>query len=204
MPIFKASCFDINFLEVYNENIFFIMRKYCKEGNDMFNIGDRVLYPMHGAGVIEEVEEHEVLGEAKSYFVLKMPIGSIKIMIPVSGIENLGVRYVMEADELNNVLNALRIEHKEENANWNKRYRENMVRIKSGNIYEVADVYKSLICRDKGKGLSTGERKMLANARQILFSEIMLSCGLEIEQVDQLISEAISDYLKEYNLKIGG
>lgn len=163
----------------------------------MFKIGDKIVYPMHGAGVIEEIEEHEILGEQRKYYVLKMPIGNMKIMIPTNSIEELGVRYVIDSSEIKNVIKELSVGHIEQNANWNKRYRENMNRIKSGNIYEVADVYKILAERDLEKGLSTGERKMFTNARQILFSELIIAGNYTLEEVEELVKAAICGRISE-------
>lgn len=170
----------------------------------MFNVGDRVMYPMHGAGVISEVEQHEVLGELRDYYVLQMPIGNVIIMIPVGALNELGIRYVIPKDEIRNVIMSFSSRSFEENTNWNKRYRENILKLKSGSIYDVADVYKVLARRDYEKGLSTGERKMFASARQILFSELILSGDIALAEVERIIEEAVSAYIENTNLKVGG
>lgn len=141
----------------------------------MFKIGDKIVYPMHGAGVIESIEEKEILGEMQKYYVLKMPIGDMKVMIPTRNVGDIGIREVIGGEEVDKVFDILKDENVNLNSNWNKRYRENMVKIKSGNIYEVADVVKSLVLRERDKGLSTGERKMLNNAKRILISELILA-----------------------------
>ena len=144
----------------------------------MFEIGDKIVYPMHGAGVIEAIEEQEILGEMKKYYVLKMPIGDMKVMIPTHSVGDIGIREVIGEDEVEKVFAILGDTSVNINSNWNKRYRENMLKIKSGNIYEVADVVKSLVLRERDKGLSTGERKMLNSAKQILLSELILAKGI--------------------------
>ncbi len=143
--------------------------------NIMFNVGDRIVYPMHGAGIIESIEEKVILGKRQNYYVLKMPIGDMKVMIPIEHVYEIGVREIIPACDVEKVFEVLENSDSSVNTNWNKRYRENMVKIKSGDIYEVADVVRVLMLREKQKGLSTGERKMLNNAKQILVSELILA-----------------------------
>lgn len=157
----------------------------------MFNIGDKVVYPMHGAGVIESIEEKEILGERKKYYVMRMPIGDMKVMIPMNNVKNIGLREVVDEETVERVIARLRNRDKGLTANWNRRYRANMDKMKSGDIYEVADVVRSLMLRDREKGLSTGERKMLDNARQILISELVLAKGIKEEQAFSLLDELV-------------
>ncbi|MGE5559600.1 MAG: CarD family transcriptional regulator [Chloroflexota bacterium] len=145
----------------------------------MFKVGDKVVYPMHGAGIIEAIEEREVLGELQRYYIMRMPIGDMKVMIPVNNSEGIGLREVVNGEEVKKVFEILRAQKTKMSANWNRRYRANLEKIKSGDIYEVAEVVRNLAYRDKEKGLSTGERKMLDNARQILISELVLAQGIE-------------------------
>lgn len=157
----------------------------------MFNIGDKVVYPMHGAGVIESIEEKEILGERKKYYVMRMPIGDMKVMIPMNNVQSIGLREVVDEETVERVIARLRNRDKGLTANWNRRYRANMDKMKSGDIYEVADVVRSLMLRDREKGLSTGERKMLDNARQILISELVLAKGMNEEQAFSLLDELV-------------
>lgn len=145
----------------------------------MFSIGDKIVYPMHGAGIIESIEEKEILGEKQSYYIVRMPIGDMKVMIPIQNTRDIGIREVISRQDVDKVFDVLLEQHVECNTNWNKRYRENMVKIKSGNIFEVADVVRTLILREKEKGLSTGEKKMLNSAKQILISELVLAKNLD-------------------------
>ena len=140
----------------------------------MYNVGDEVVYPMHGAGVIDSIEEKEILGEKQSYYILKMP-GEVKVMVPISTAEQHGIRNVIDKTEAAKVINVLEQDETEMEKNWNKRYRDNMDKMKSGNIYEIADVVRNLSFKQKEKGLSTGEKKMLHNAKQILVSELLLA-----------------------------
>lgn len=159
----------------------------------MYNIGDSVVYPLHGAGVIEAIEEREVSDIVHRYYVMRIPLGDMKVLIPVEGADKIGVRNLISADEADKVLDEFKNIECDAGLNWNKRFRENMVKIKSGNIYEVALVVKSLMLRDKQKGLSTGERKMLANAKQILISEIVISKNTTYEEVDKSLRKVVED-----------
>ena len=153
----------------------------------MYHIGDSVVYPMHGAGVIVSIEEREILGDRKKYYVMEMPIGDMKVMIPMDNLQKIGLRDVITNQEADEVIQDLKEYDGEVTANWNKRYRENMIRIKSGNVFEVSHVVKSLMMRDHEKGLSTGERKMLNSAKQILVSELVLAKHLVQSEVEQMI-----------------
>lgn len=153
----------------------------------MFSIGDKIVYPMHGAGIIESIEEREILGELKSYYVMKMPVGDMKVMIPINNVEGIGIRDIIGKQDADEVFMSFGRRTNEQPTNWNKRYRENMVKIKSGNVFEVADVVKSLILRERSKGLSTGERKMLNSAKQILISELVLVKNMNPMDVEDLI-----------------
>lgn len=155
----------------------------------MYNVGDKIVYPMHGAGIIESIEEREILGKKCSYYVMKIPIGDLKVMIPTSNVSDIGIRDVISISEADRVFNSLRSSQHELSTNWNKRYRENMVKIKSGDIFEVADVVRSLMQRERDRGLSTGERKMLTSAKQILISELVLAKGINQHEVEDIIHE---------------
>lgn len=153
----------------------------------MFNVGDKVVYPMHGAGVIESIEEKEILGERQKYYVMRMPIGNMKVMVPLNNVGVIGLREVVDEMTVDKVLKQMEQRDNHDTLNWNRRYRANMDKIKSGDIYEVAEVVCSLMLRDEEKGLSTGERKMLDNARRILVSELVLARDLDEEEALELI-----------------
>lgn len=163
----------------------------------MYSIGDSVVYPLHGAGIIEAIEEREVSGLMHRYYAMRIPLGDMKVLIPVEGADKIGVRDIISPSEADKVIEEFRIVDSETNLNWNKRFRENMVKIKSGNIFEVATVVKSLMIRDKSKGLSTGERKMLANAKQILISEIVISKNTTYEAVDEELKSIVEKEMHE-------
>lgn len=161
-------------------------------GNAMFNLGDKVVYPMHGAGVIETMESKEILGEIKNYYVLKMPIGEMKLMIPVDNVNNIGLRNIIDKGLVEGVYNILKQAAVLNDSNWNKRYRDNMIKMKTGDIFAVAQVVRDLTYRDREKGLSTGEKKMLVSAKQMLVSEISLSTDLDSKGVQEYLENIIN------------
>ena len=155
----------------------------------MFNVGDKIVYPMHGAGVIESIEEKEILGQKQDYYVVKMPIGDMRVLIPTHNVCEIGIREVIALNDVDRVFAILCEQNLNVTSNWSKRYRENMTKIKSGDIFEVADVVRSLMLREKEKGLSTGERKMLNSAKQILISELVLANGMKQGEIEDIINE---------------
>ena len=158
---------------------------------DTYNVGDEVVYPMHGAGRIVAIEEKEVMEEKQSYYILEMP-GEVKVMIPTATAEEHGIRSVINKEEAQKVMSVLEQDETEMEKNWNKRYRENMDKMKSGNIYEIADVVRNLSFKQKEKGLSTGEKKMLYNAKQILVSELVFAENSTQNEVEELIDSKIN------------
>jgi len=173
----------------------------------MFDIGDKIVYPMHGAGIIVDIEKKEILGKVKDYLIMQMPIGDMKVMLPVDNVEDIGVRLIIEMNQLDEVIDILKGHKTSMPDNWNRRYRLNMDRIKSGDIYEVAEVVRNLMMLDTEKGLSTGERKMLTSAKQMLLSEICLIKDLTIEEVDEMVCNYVlnfdedCDYFPQENTK---
>ncbi len=166
---------------------------------NMFNIGDKIVYPMHGAGTIDAIEEKNILGEKHNYYIIKMP-GEVKVMVPTDKAEEVGVRNIINKEEAAKVMSVLGENETEMSQNWNKRYRDNMDKMKSGDIYEVADVVRNLSFKQKEKGLSTGEKKMLNNAKQILVSELVLAEHASQEEVEKLVDNKINISFDEYKL----
>ena len=163
----------------------------------MFNVGDKIVYPMHGAGTIDEKKKKDILGEKQDYYIIKMP-GEVKVMVPISKASEVGVRNVINKDEAGKVLQVLEADETQMPNNWNKRYKENMEKMKSGDIYEVADVVRNLSYKQKEKGLSTGEKKMLNNAKQILISELVLAEHASADEVENLIENKINISYEEH------
>lgn len=157
----------------------------------MFNVGDKVVYPMHGAGTIDSIEEKDILGEKQSYYILKMP-GEVKVMVPTAKAETVGVRNIIDKSSADKVFSVLSQDETNMDKNWNKRYRDNMDKMKSGDIYEIADVVRNLSFKQKEKGLSTGEKKMLNNAKQILVSELVLAEHATQDEVEQIVENKIN------------
>ena len=157
----------------------------------MFSVGDKVVLPMHGAGEVNAIEEKDILGEKQSYYVLKMP-GEVKVMVPIDNAEKVGIRSIIDKSSADQVIGVLEQDETEMEKNWNKRYRDNMDKMKSGDIYEIADVVRNLSFKQKEKGLSTGEKKMLDNAKQILVSELVLAEHASQEEVEKLIETKIN------------
>ncbi len=158
----------------------------------MFQIGDKVVHPMHGAGIVESIVQKKVDGVVRDYYIMKLPGRSMIVMIPTDSCDAIGVRPVMNREQADQVLAAIPNIQVEMTANWNHRYRENMERLKSGDLLEVARVIKGLSARDAKRGLSTGERKMLHAAKQILISELVLSTSQSYEDVEHELDTALA------------
>lgn len=154
----------------------------------MFHIGDKIVYPMHGAGTIIGIETKKVLGKTHEYYVLKIPIGDMKVMIPTDNLEGIGIRDVSteeEADETIELFKAYEGDVLE--SNWNKRYRDNIERMHRGMLSDIAKLTKTLILRDRQKTLSNAERKMLNNAKHILLSELLTAKNSTYEELEALL-----------------
>lgn len=157
----------------------------------MFKIGDKIVYPMHGAGIIDSVQTKEFLGEEKEYFILKMPIGNMDISIPKANINKMNIRDVISKKEGEEILAILEEDPKDLNSNWNLRYRENQEILKTGDIFKIAVMVRDLVALDDDKGLSTTEKKLLNRARRIMASELVMSGSLEKDEAEKMIDESI-------------
>jgi len=159
----------------------------------VFGVGDKIVYPMYGAGIIEDLEEKLIDGANQLYYVMNIPVGNLKIMVSASKAENLGIREVYDGNEvidiLENVVN-VPIDMPE---NWNERYKSNLSKIKTGKLSEVVEVYRNLFLREKARGLSSAEKKLLSNAKQIVIGEISLSKNIDKEAAESIL---ISEYVR--------
>ncbi len=168
----------------------------------MYQIGDKVVYPVHGAGVVEAIESREIAGRNRQYYVLNLPYSSLRIMVPLEEAENVGLRSLMPTEAYDRVLQILE-GWQEEAASpavqamnlekWNNRFRLQMSSIKNGDVYELAEIVHSLDARNRLRPLSAGERKIFDQAREILFSELWLVsqvCQPEIAQRIQQILDS--------------
>jgi len=163
----------------------------------MFEVGDKIVYPNHGAGTIVAKETKKILGEEKEYFIMELPIGEMRVMIPVDKAEEIGLRDIIDEEEAEDVFHLLKGEKSKMSQNWNRRYRANMEKLKTGDIFEVGEVVRNLTIRDEEKGLSTGEKKMLSNARQILISELVLVRKESKKQIEKMIEKTFEKTLKK-------
>ena len=146
---------------------------------------------MHGAGVIESIAEEKISGKLTTFYVFKMPISGLTLKIPTANTELIGIREISSEENIEYVIREIPNLSVDMTANWNHRYRENMERLKSGNLIEVAGVIKALMHRDSERGLSNGERKMLHSAKQILISEIVLAESVDYPAAEARVNAAI-------------
>lgn len=157
----------------------------------MFKIGEKISYPMHGAGIIVGIEEQVILDKKRSYYVLRISHGDMKVMVPVDNSEEIGVRDIIDESKLQEVLEVLSSESSPMEGNWNKRSRENMDKLKTGDLCLVAEVVRNLMRNDRKKKLSTGEKKILGTAIGLLVSEIVLVRDVSSGEAERLIEDAV-------------
>ena len=153
----------------------------------MYLIGDRVVHPMHGAVVIRDIVEERMAGQRKQYYVFCLPVGELVLKIPTESCDVIGIRSLSTRDAIESLIAAIPDLPVDVTANWNRRYRENLDRLKSGDLSEVARVIKALMWRDRARGLSNGERKMLHSAKQSLLSEVVLVEDSDYRETEQRI-----------------
>ena len=158
----------------------------------MFRVGDKVIYPQHGAAVIKSLEEKEVLGETKKYYILRLAYGDLTLMVPTDSTEEVGIRDVISKDELQKVFKVLKSKECRMPTNWSRRYKTHVEKLRSGDIYQVAEVVRNLARRDSEKGLSAGEKRMLTRARQILVSEVTFAAGVKEDEAEQMLDKVLS------------
>ena len=163
---------------------------------NLFNIGDKIVYPMHGAGVIVEITQKEILGDISDYYILKMPMGQMKISVPVHKIKDLGIRNVMDKEKAEEVHRVLEKSVEEEDENWNQRYKDNLEKLRTGDIIEITEVYRSLYLLDSVKGLSMAEKKILNAAKKMLISELALVEDREAKEIELQITTLLDEELK--------
>ncbi|MBR1805046.1 MAG: CarD family transcriptional regulator [Selenomonadaceae bacterium] len=157
----------------------------------MLKIGDRVVYPMHGAGEITGVEENEVGGIKNSYFIFRLPMGDMKVMLPVDKVDEVGLREIIDAEQVEDVVKVLQAETEQLQGSWNKRYHTNLERLKTGDILEAASVARNLSRQNSKRKISSGERRLLELSRQILISELVYARGKSPEETTAWVDELI-------------
>ena len=162
-----------------------------KGNSRMFKVGDCVIYPQHGAAVVEGLQDREIGGETREYLVLKLTYGDLTLMVPRDNCQEVGIREVCSSDDVEGVLEILRTGECSTQGNWSRRFKGNIERLQSGDIFQVAEVVRDLTVRDRDKGLSAGEKRMLQRSRQILVSELVLACHCGEDKALKLVDEAL-------------
>jgi CarD family transcriptional regulator len=156
-----------------------------------FRKGDTVVHPEHGAAVIQELREKEFLGEKRTYLVLRVAYGDLTLLIPVDSTEQVGLRQVVSKNEVKKVLKVLTEDESSMAANWSRRFKNNMEKLHSGDPYQVAEVLRNLAIREREKGLSAGEKRMILKARQILISELSYATDKSEDEAEIMIDEVL-------------
>lgn len=157
-----------------------------------FDVGETVVYPHHGAALIESIETRTIKGEDRLYLVLKVAQGDLTVRVPADNVDLVGVRDVVGQDGLERVFDVLRMPHAEEPTNWSRRYKANLEKLASGDVIKVSEVVRDLWRRDKDRGLSAGEKRMLAKARQILVSELALAENTNEDKAETVLDEVLA------------
>jgi CarD family transcriptional regulator len=157
-----------------------------------FRVGDKVVYPHHGAAVIESVQERDMNGSKRKYWVLRLSYGDLTLMVPTDGAEEIGLRGVVPKNELEQVYKILQSKKQAPTpSNWSRRFKSHIEKLRSGDIYQVAEVVRNLSNRDQDKGLSAGEKRMLQRARQILISELTFAANLKPEKAESMLDDLL-------------
>jgi CarD family transcriptional regulator len=146
--------------------------------------GDRVVYPHHGAAIIEKTEKREISGEEREFFVLRMAHGELTLRVPVDKVDEVGMRPPISTEDVEDLFALLAKKDVREPANWSRRFKNHQEKLKSGDVYQVAEVVRNLSLREKTKGLSAGEKTMYTKARNVLVSE--LSFALDVSEDDAM------------------
>jgi CarD family transcriptional regulator len=158
-----------------------------------FELGDHVVYPHHGAGKVMKKEEMEMLGERREYLTIKILHNDMTVRVPTENAALAGLRRVIDEETVKKVLDVLRDEVSEMPKNWNRRFKHNRDKIKTGDIYELAEVVRNLSLRESEKGLSTGEKQMFTRTKKILASELMYALDKDEDEAENYLDELLAD-----------
>jgi CarD family transcriptional regulator len=158
-----------------------------------FELGDHVVYPHHGAGKVLKKEDMEILGERREYLTIKILHNDMTVRVPTENAALAGLRRVIDEETVKKVLDVLRDEVSEMPKNWNRRFKHNRDKIKTGDIYELAEVVRNLSLRESEKGLSTGEKQMFTRTKKILASELMYALDKDEEEAETYLDELLAD-----------
>ncbi|MFE8696608.1 CarD family transcriptional regulator [Cytobacillus sp. FJAT-53684] len=157
------------------------------EVDDLFQVGDKVFYPMHGAGIIKAIEEREVLGETHEYYVINIPISNMNVMIPIKKIQKSGIRPIIDRQTMKDILFDFHNMEPKESLPWKERFNSNMEKMKTGNVQDSAEVIRDLLYYSKEKVLNTSERHMLNEAKRNVISEMILIRDITESQAADLL-----------------
>ncbi len=158
-----------------------------------FELGDHVVYPHHGAGKVLKKEEMEVLGESREYLTIKILHNDMTVKVPTENAGIAGLRRVIDEETVKKVLDVLQDEVSDMPKNWNRRFKHNRDKIKTGDIYELAEVVRNLALRESEKGLSTGEKQMFTRAKKILASELMYALDKDEDEAEGYLDELLAN-----------
>ncbi len=161
--------------------------------NTLYEVGDKVVYPHHGAGKIMKIEAKEVLGQQRQYLTIQILHNDMTVMVPVENADRAGLRKVVDSDVVDEVLSVLRGNPTKMPKNWSRRYKHNRDKLKTGDIFEVAEVVRNLAVRHADKGLSTGEKQMFSKAKKILASELMYARNFSEEEATAFLEAVLAD-----------
>ena len=153
--------------------------------------GDRVVYPHHGAAVIEKKEKRTAFGEEKEYFVLRMAHGEMTLAVPVDKTEEVGMRWPISTEDVEDLFEVLAKRDIREPANWSRRFKNHQEKLKSGDVYQVAEVVRNLALRNHAKGLSAGEKSLYTKARDVLVSELAFALSIEEDDAMAKVDSAL-------------
>jgi len=157
-----------------------------------FRVGDKVVYPHHGAATVESLQDREMEGATRKYYILRLSYGDLTLMVPMDGADEVGLRGVVPKDEIDDVFQILKSRKQAPSpSNWSRRFKNHVEKLRSGDIYQVAEVVKNLTLRDKDKGLSAGEKRMLSKARQILVSELTFALNSNEDKAEAMLDEVL-------------
>lgn len=159
----------------------------------MYEVGDKVVYPHHGAGTVIKKENRDVLGQKREYLTIQILHNDMTVMVPVDSADKAGLRKVIAGNDVNEVIAVLRRDETQMPKNWNRRFKHNREKLKTGDIFEVAEVVRNLSLREQEKGLSTGEKQMFNRAKKILASELMYARGLDEKEADTFLDSVLKE-----------
>jgi CarD family transcriptional regulator len=163
-------------------------------GSDGFHIGDKVVYPNHGVGVIEQISSRTIGASVEKFYLLKIKASSLKVMVPFNNVNSVGLRRVVRNGEIQKILDFLTDGECSNNTDWKYRFKENSERMRTGSLLEVASVLKGLLLLNQSKPLSFREKKMLERARYLLVSELAMAKNCEETQIEDLLNKALSKH----------